>query len=87
MFCDCDGTITRVDAAETVMETFALPVWRGWKQRWVNGEITIQKFLSRRNELIRADRDTRIEFAADLAIDEDIIPLDRRCAEHGTSHR
>lgn len=81
VFCDFDGTITRVDATDAVLETFALPAWREWEERWVNGEITSQECLSRQIELIRADRDTLIGFAADLPIDEGILELDRRCAE------
>lgn len=81
VFCDFDGTITRVDATDAVLESFALPAWREWEQRWVNGEITSQECLSRQVELIRADRDTLIRFAADLPIDEGILALDRRCAE------
>lgn len=81
VFCDFDGTITLVDATDAVLETFALPAWREWEQRWVSGEITSQQCLSRQVELIRADRDTLIQFAADLPIDEGILALDRRCTE------
>ena len=49
----------------------------------MRGEITSQECLSRQIELIQADRETLIRFAADLPIDEGIIALDRRCAEHG----
>ena len=83
VYCDFDGTITRVDATDAVLEAFALPVWREWEQRWVSGEITSQHCLSRQVELIQADRDTLIHFAADLPIDEGILELDRRCAEEG----
>ncbi len=81
VFCDFDGTITQVDATDAVLETFALPAWREWEQRWVNGEITSQECLSHQVELIRADRDTLVRFAADLPIDEGFLELDRRCAE------
>ena len=83
VFCDFDGTITCVDATDAVLETFALPAWRDWEQRWVNGEITSQECLSRQIELIQADRETLIRFATDLPIDEGIITLDRRCTEEG----
>ena len=83
VFCDFDGTITLVDATDAVLETFALPAWRDWEQRWVNGEITSQECLSRQIELIQADRETLVRFADDLQIDEGIIALDRRCAEEG----
>ena len=83
VFCDFDGTITSLDATDAVLETFALPAWREWEARWVRGEITSQECLSRQIELIQADRETLIEFAADLAIDEGILTLSRRCAEYG----
>ncbi len=83
VYCDFDGTITSLDATDAVLETFALPEWREWETRWVRGEITSQECLARQIELIQADRDTLIEFAADLPIDEGILTLDRHCTEHG----
>ncbi|WP_455387953.1 MtnX-like HAD-IB family phosphatase [Petrachloros mirabilis] len=83
LYCDFDGTITHLDATDAVLETFALPAWREWEARWVSGKITSQECLSRQVELIQADRDTLIEFAANLPIDEGILDLDRHCAEHG----
>lgn len=81
VFCDFDGTITRVDATDAVLEAFALPAWREWEQRWVNGEITSQECLSRQVKLIRADQDTLVRFAAELPVDEGILILDRQCRE------
>ena len=83
VFCDFDGTITRVDATDAVLEAFALPAWQGWEQRWVNGEITSQECLARQVELIQADRETLAAFAANLPIDEGIVDLDQRCKERG----
>src|SRR5438132_14089156 len=70
VYCDFDGTITRVDATDTVLEAFALPAWREWEQRWARGEITGQHCLSRQVELIQADRDTLLHLVADLPIGE-----------------
>jgi 2-hydroxy-3-keto-5-methylthiopentenyl-1-phosphate phosphatase len=83
IYCDFDGTITGLDATDAVLEAFALPDWREWEQRWVRGEITSQECLARQVELIQADRDTLIKFAADLPIDEGILRLDRLCTEYG----
>ncbi|MDR4494871.1 MAG: MtnX-like HAD-IB family phosphatase [Nitrospirales bacterium] len=82
IFCDFDGTITRVDATDAVLETFALPAWREWEQRWVNNEITSRECLLRQVKLIRADRETLIRFVANLPIDEGIFELDRQCEKH-----
>jgi 2-hydroxy-3-keto-5-methylthiopentenyl-1-phosphate phosphatase len=83
VFCDFDGTITSLDATDAVLETFALPEWREWETRWVKGEITSQECLAHQIELIQVDRDTLIEFAADLPIDEGFLTLDRLCTERG----
>lgn len=83
VFCDFDGTITCVDATDAVLAAFALPAWREWEQRWVNGRITSQECLARQVELIQADRETLSAFAADLPIDEGIIDLYQRCKERG----
>lgn len=83
VFCDFDGTITCRDATDAVLETFALPAWREWEDRWVNGEITSQECLSHQVELIRADRETLVRFAAGLPIDEGLVALDRQCTDHG----
>ena len=83
VFCDFDGTITRVDATDAMLEAFALPAWREWETRWVRGEITSQECLARQIELVQADRDMLIEFAGDLPIDEGILTLHRHCTEQG----
>jgi len=83
VFCDFDGTITYPDATDAVLETFALPTWREWEDRWVSGKITSQECLSRQVELIRTDRETLVRFAAGLPIDEGLVGLDRQCTEHG----
>ena|SRR5215831_4631538 len=83
VYCDFDGTITSLDATDAVLETFALPAWREWEERWVKGEITSQECLARQVELIQADRETLVQFAADLPIDDGIFALDRCCAQNG----
>ncbi len=83
VYCDFDGTITSVDATDAVLEAFALPAWREWEQRWVQGEIGSQECLSRQVGLIQADRETVVDFVAALPIDGGIVALDRRCRERG----
>ena len=72
-----------MDATDAVLEAFAAPAWREWEARWVDGGISSQECLARQVELIQADQDKLIAFAADLPIDQGIIGLARRCAEHG----
>jgi len=83
VFCDFDGTITLVDGTDAILQRFALPVWREWEQLWAHGEISSHECLSQQVELIRADRETLVQFAAGLAIDPGIFILVNRCAQRG----
>src|SRR5574337_2137744 len=83
VLCDFDGTITKTDVTDAILETFALPAFRDWEHRWEWGEITGRECLARKVELIRADRATLMQFAADIPIDGGIVTLQQRCAQHG----
>ncbi len=83
VLCDFDGTITRTDVTDAILEAFALPAFREWQCRWERGEITSRECLSRQVELIQADQSTLMRFAAALPIDEGIVTLQQRCAQHG----
>jgi 2,3-diketo-5-methylthio-1-phosphopentane phosphatase len=83
IFCDFDGTITLVDATDAVLEAFALPAWREWEARWVEGEISSRQCLARQVELLRTDPETLTRFAEGLQVDPGILDLDRRCSERG----
>ena len=83
VFCDFDGTITLEDGTDAILQRFALPVWREWEQLWTHGEISSLECLSKQVELIRADRKTLVQFAADLAIDPGILTLAHECTDRG----
>ena len=79
IFCDFDGTITRVDLTDAVLEAFALPIFKDWEGRWRTGTIGSQECLTRQTELIQADPSALIQLARNFPIDEGIFELDRRC--------
>jgi 2,3-diketo-5-methylthio-1-phosphopentane phosphatase len=79
IFCDFDGTITKIDGTDAILERFAAPEWRDWELLWRLGEITSQTCLSRQIELIDADSEDILHFAASLPIDEGVYDLDRLC--------
>jgi len=83
VFCDFDGTITLVDGTDAILQRYALPVWLEWEKLWSHGEISSRECLSRQVELIRADRDTLVQFAAGLEIDPGIIMLANQCVQRG----
>lgn len=81
VFCDFDGTITLEDGTDAILQRFALPAWREWEQLWTHGEISSLECLSKQVELIRADRDTLVQFAGELVIDPGIIALAHDCKD------
>jgi 2-hydroxy-3-keto-5-methylthiopentenyl-1-phosphate phosphatase len=83
VFCDFDGTITRTDLTDAVLEAFAHPDYREWEQRWQAGEVGSQECLSRQVELIQADHAALLRFVRSFPIDEGIFTLARQCAENG----
>src|SRR5258706_8234897 len=83
IFCDFDGTITRTDLTDAVLEAFALPEFKDWEQRWQTGEIGSQECLAQQVALIQADRADLITFARNFPIDEGIFALDQRCVANG----
>ncbi len=83
LFCDFDGTITHTDLTDAVLETFALPEFKDWEQRWQDGEIGSQECLARQVELIQAECAELIAFARDFPIDEGIFELDWHCTATG----
>jgi len=83
IFCDFDGTITRTDLTDAVLEAFALPAYQEWEQRWCAGEIGSQECLKRQVELIQADHAELVHFARNFPIDEGIFELNRRCSQNG----
>ena len=52
--CDFDGTITRRDTVDYVLETLADPAWREVEARWVAGEITAAECMRRQVAMIDA---------------------------------
>jgi len=69
LFLDFDGTISRADVVDALLERFALPEWRQLEDEWRAGNIGSRECLSGQVGCIRAMPD-----AVDAAIDA--IPLD-----------
>ena len=52
--CDFDGTITRTDVIDTILQRFADPSWEAIEDQWLKGEIGSRECLSRQLSLVRA---------------------------------
>lgn len=55
IICDFDGTITREDVTDILLERFALPEWREIEAAWKAGRIGSRECMLRQVDLLRAD--------------------------------
>lgn len=69
VFSDFDGTITRLDVTDEILENFADPSWREVEELWLRGDIGSKECFRRQAALVRA---TPKELNALI----DAIPLD-----------
>jgi len=69
MFCDFDGTITRVDVTDEILTQLANPSWREIEQEWACGSIGSRECLERQLALVDAS-------AEELDALIDTIPVD-----------
>ncbi|HVO77416.1 MAG TPA: HAD-IB family phosphatase, partial [Methanomassiliicoccales archaeon] len=56
--CDFDGTITLLDTAEFLLETFAEGDWRAPDRQLVKGEIDLEECMKRQVAMVHVDPDT-----------------------------
>jgi len=78
-FCDFDGTVTREDVIDRVLEEFADPAWMDVERSWVNGEIGSCDCLTMQTQLIKAKEPDLLDFVEGIGIDETFIDFARYC--------
>jgi 2-hydroxy-3-keto-5-methylthiopentenyl-1-phosphate phosphatase len=78
-FCDFDGTITKDDVIDKILEEFADPLWRDIEQSWVKGEIGSRDCLAMQTRLIKAKERDLLGFVEGVEIDETFIDFARYC--------
>jgi len=52
--CDFDGTITRSDVIDNILQRFADPAWEAVEDQWLAGDIGSRECLSRQLAMVRA---------------------------------
>ena len=76
---DFDGTLTRNDTVDLLLERFALPQWRDIEREWESGTIGSRECLQRQSALLRATPAQLDDVIDDVSIDPAIHALVRRC--------
>jgi 2-hydroxy-3-keto-5-methylthiopentenyl-1-phosphate phosphatase len=81
--CDFDGTITKEDVIDRILEEFADPSWMEIEQSWVNGEIGSRDCLAMQTRLIRAKVRDLLHFLGSIHIDKTFFDFVRYCRNKG----
>jgi len=80
LFLDFDGTISRRDAVDAILETYADPQWLTFEEEWRAGRIGSRDCLRAQMSLVRASRKQIDGLLDEIGIDEDLVPLLETCA-------
>jgi len=78
-FCDFDGTVTKEDVIDRILEEFADSMWMDIEQSWVNGDIGSRDCLAMQTRLIKPTERDLLNFAEGIRIDETFIDFARYC--------
>src|SRR6266850_205391 len=82
LFLDFDGTITRRDAVDVILETYADPKWLAFEAEWRAGRIGSRDCLQAQMSLVRATRKQLDALLDQIEIDEGLVTLLEMCAAH-----
>lgn len=82
-FCDFDGTISKQDVTDLVLERFALPEWHDLEAQWEAGEINSAECMRAQIRLLQGQRQDIDRFLATVEIDPGFLAFRRFCIENG----
>ena len=82
LFLDFDGTITRRDAVDAILEAYADPKWLILEAEWRAGRMGSRDCLQAQMALVRATRKQLDSLLDGIEIDEGLASLLEVCATH-----
>lgn len=82
LFMDFDGTITRRDVIDAVLENFADERWLEIEKQWRAGHIGSRDCLRGQIALVRASREELDELVDSIEVDEGFALMLEICARH-----
>jgi 2,3-diketo-5-methylthio-1-phosphopentane phosphatase len=83
VFLDFDGTITRRDAVDAILEDFADSRWLEIEDDWKSGRIGSRECLDLQMRLVRATKDQVDALLDSIEVDEGFVRLLEACAAYG----
>ena len=85
IFCDFDGTISRLDTVDFILGRFASKEWEDIERQWNNGEIGSGECMRRQISLINASLQQLDSALDELKIDEAFPDFVKFCDQHDLS--
>jgi 2,3-diketo-5-methylthio-1-phosphopentane phosphatase len=83
VLCDFDGTISKHDVTDAILERFANPEWEEVEKAWAEGLITSRQCMSEQYGMIKADETELTAFLDKVEIDETFLNFLAFCRESG----
>jgi len=83
VFLDFDGTITRRDVVDAILETYADERWIEIEKQWRAGRIGSRDCLRAQMALVRATREQLEALVDSVEVDLGLAPLLETCARRG----
>jgi 2-hydroxy-3-keto-5-methylthiopentenyl-1-phosphate phosphatase len=80
LFLDFDGTISRRDAVDAILETYADPEWLTFEAEWRAGRLGSRDCLRAQMSLVRASQKQIDALLDEIGIDEGLVTLLEMCA-------
>ena len=80
LFLDFDGTITRRDVVDVILEMYADPKWLVYEAAWRAGRMGSRDCLHAQMSLVRVTRQQLDSLLDSIAVDEGLIDLFKLCA-------
>ncbi|MBS2003033.1 MAG: MtnX-like HAD-IB family phosphatase [Candidatus Obscuribacterales bacterium] len=87
VYCDFDGTITRGDTIDVLLEELADPAWHAIEERWVRGEIGSRECMALQVPLIRGGWDGVVKVLDKVKIDPTFPKFANWCRQNGVALR
>ena len=83
VFLDFDGTITRRDATDAILEAYADPQWLRIEEEWNAGRISSRECLRAQMAMVRATHKQIDALLDGIEVDAGFVPLLETGAAHG----
>jgi 2-hydroxy-3-keto-5-methylthiopentenyl-1-phosphate phosphatase len=85
VYCDFDGTITRGDTIDVLLDRLADPSWQEIEQRWVKGEIGSRECMRQQVPLINGGWDAIRRELDQVQIDPTFPKFAKWCRQNGVA--